>query len=108
MLEKFGDCPALRKITECCIDPVRYGCENPTMTSKADNKKRILLPSARPGDVFEIQDHGDGRFTLVRLARPEPKAPMTRAQCLKAIASSPLRPKMDWGKLKKLTRELQP
>jgi len=75
------------------------------MTSRADSKKRIVLPAARPGDVFEIQDHGNGRYTLVRLLRPEPKAIMTRSQCLKAISMSPLRPKMDWEKLKKLTRE---
>jgi len=75
------------------------------MTTRADSKKRIVLPAARPGDVFEVQDHGDGRFTLVRLVRPEPKARLTREQCLKAIAASPLHPKMDWATLRRLTRE---
>jgi len=93
------------KIAECYINGFAMEGDNPTMTSRADSKKRIVLPAAKPGDVFEIQDHGNGRFTVVRLVRPEPKTPMTRVQCLKAIASSPLRPKMDWQELKKLTRE---
>lgn len=76
------------------------------MTAKADSKKRVVLPKARPGDVFDVQDHGDGRFTLVLLARPEPKARLTKAQCLKAIAAAPLHPKMDWATLRRLTREL--
>ncbi len=75
------------------------------MTTKADSKKRVVLPSAAPGDVFEIQDHGDGHFTLVRLARPQPAARLTRAQCLKAISAAPLYPKMSWETLRKLTRE---
>jgi hypothetical protein len=80
--------------------------DNPTMTTKADSKKRIVLPTASPGDVFDIHDHGDGRLTLVRLARPEPKARLSRTQCLKAIADAPLHPKMDWAELRRLTREL--
>ena len=79
--------------------------DNPTMTTRADSKKRIVLPAASPGDVFDIQNHGDGRFTLVRLARPEPKARLTRTQCLQAIAAAPLHPKMDWATLRRLTRE---
>ncbi len=87
------------------IDPIVYEWDNPTITTRADNKKRIVLPAARPGDVFEVQDHGDGRFTLVRLVQPEPKARLTRERCLKAIAASPLRPKFDWATLRRLTRE---
>jgi hypothetical protein len=66
----------------------------------------IVLPAANPGDVFDIQDHGNGRYTLVRLARPEPKARLTRIQCPKAIAAAPLHPKMDWARLRGLTRKL--
>jgi len=75
------------------------------MTTKADSKKRIVLPAASPGDMFDIQDHGDGRITLVRLVRPRPQARLTRTQCLRAIAAAPLHPKMDWETLRKLTRE---
>jgi len=74
------------------------------MTTKADRKKRVVLPEARPGDVFDVQRKGEGQFLLVRLAPPKAKTRMTRARCLRAIAASPLRPKMDWEALKALTR----
>jgi hypothetical protein len=75
------------------------------MTTKADSKRRIVLPPARPGDVFEIQDHGGGRFTLIRLERPEPNVGFSRSQCLRAMDAAPLRPRMDWPALRKVTRE---
>ena len=89
---------------------IRFDAEHskwdyPTMTTTADSKKRIVLPVAKPGDVFDIQRHGDGRFVLLRLARPEPEARMTRAQCRRAIDAAPLRPMMDWATLRELTRE---
>jgi hypothetical protein len=75
------------------------------MVSILDSKKRIVLPIANPGDVFDIQRQGDGHFVLLRLARPEPKVRLTRDECLQAIESSPLHPKMDWTALRELTRE---
>ncbi len=75
------------------------------MTTKADAKKRVVLPAAKPGDVFDIEDHGDGRFTLVRLAHPVEKPRLTRKQCLRAIADAPLHLNMDWETLRELTRE---
>ncbi len=75
------------------------------MTTTADSKKRIVLPAATPGDVFDIQRQGEGFYMLVRLARPEPQTRLTRTQCLKAISATPLRPTMDWETLRRLTRE---
>jgi hypothetical protein len=37
------------------------------MTVTADNKRRVVLPSAKPGDLFDIQISGEGRLTLTRL-----------------------------------------
>ena len=79
--------------------------DNPTMTTTADSKKRVVLPGAKPGDVFDVQRNGDGRFLLVRLERPAPAPRMSRAQCLRAIAAAPLDLKMDWETLRALTRE---
>lgn len=74
-------------------------------TSKADAKRRVVLPEARPGDVFEIQSQGEGRMLLVRLELPEPEPRMSMARSLKAIAAAPLRPKMSWEDLRAATRE---
>lgn len=69
------------------------------MTTTVDSKKRIVLPTAKPGDLFDVQRQDEGHFILVRLACPEPKARLTQAQCLLAIAAAPLHPKMDWETL---------
>ena len=74
-------------------------------TSTVDSKKRIVLPSGRPGDVFDIQEQADGRFLLVRLEKPKPAEPMSRETCLRAMRSAPLRPKMTWEELRELTRK---
>lgn len=75
------------------------------MTTRADSKKRIVLPRAKPGDVFDIQEQGDGRYVLVRLERPEPRRSMSREDCLRALDESPLRLGMGWAELRSLTRE---
>ena len=71
----------------------------------ADNKKRVVIPIARPGDVFDVQEQSEGRLLFVRLVKPKPKPRMSRAESLQAISTSPLRPKLSWNELRRLTRE---
>lgn len=73
--------------------------------STVDAKRRVVLPMAKPGDVFDIQGQGEGRLLLVRLERPEPGPRMSMGRCLEAIAAAPLRPKLTWGALKAVTRK---
>lgn len=73
--------------------------------STVDEKQRVVLPAAKPGDVFDIQSQGEGRLLLVRVERPTPEPGMSMESCLKAIAAAPLRPKMTWDSLKATTRE---
>jgi len=40
------------------------------MTVTADEKQRVTLPSARPGDKFELELSGDGKMVLTRLEPP--------------------------------------
>jgi hypothetical protein len=77
-------------------------------TSKTDAKRRVVLPAARPGDVFDIQDQGEGRMLLVRLEPPQPSTRMSLARSLEAIAAAPLRPKLSWDSLKVVTRGHDP
>jgi hypothetical protein len=74
-------------------------------TSTADAKRRVVLPAAKPGDVFDIRSQGEGRLLLVRLKAPEPGPRMSKARCLAAIAAAPLRTEMNWNSLKEMTRE---
>ncbi len=73
--------------------------------AKADAKRRVVLPAVKPGDVFDVQNHGDGRLVLVRLERPEPGPRMSKTRCLEAIAAAPLHTRLDWDSLKQITRE---
>jgi hypothetical protein len=41
--------------------------EIPTMTVVADNKKRVTLRLANPGDRFDVRVAGDGQFILTKL-----------------------------------------
>ena len=73
--------------------------------STADKKKRVVIPAASPGDVFDVHQEGEGRVLLVRLVRPQVRARMSRAECLRAMTAAPLRPGIEWNELRKLTRE---
>jgi hypothetical protein len=79
--------------------------DHPTVTIKADSKKRVVVPDALPGDVFAYEDHGNGHFHLVRLNMPDPPTRKTRAQVRKAIATSGLKFDMSWNELREMTRE---
>ena len=73
--------------------------------SIVDSKKRIVLQGGQPGDVFEIQQQAEGRFLLVRLAKPKRAVRMTKKASLEAMRKAPLRSTMTWDKLRRLTRE---
>lgn len=75
------------------------------MTTKADTKKRVVLAGAMPGEVYDVQAQGDGRYLLVRLRRPEPRTDVSREDCLRAMDDHPLRLAMTWEELQRLTRE---
>ena len=74
-------------------------------TSIADAKRRIVLPGATPGDVYDIQKVDESRFVLIKLQRPDPPRRKKKADVLRAISDSPLHPAMSWEELKKTTRE---
>ena len=41
--------------------------EIPPMTAVADNRKRVTIKSAKPGDRFDVQVTPDGKVTLTPL-----------------------------------------
>jgi len=75
------------------------------MTVTADNKRRVVMPGARPGDVFACEDEGNGHFLLVRLNKPAPPGGKTRADVRTAIKASKLKFDVTWNELRKMTRE---
>jgi hypothetical protein len=75
------------------------------MTIRADSKKRVGVPDARPGDVFACENQGSGHFHLARLNTPEPPKRKTRAAVRKALAASGLEFDLTWDELREMTRE---
>jgi hypothetical protein len=47
--------------------------EIPTMTVVTDNKKRVTLRLAKPGDRFDVQAASDGIYILTRLEPVQPR-----------------------------------
>src|SRR5438045_4042801 len=47
---------------------------NSRMTVTADDRKRVVLPAAEPGDRFDLQTSGEGTFILRRL-EPAQRSP---------------------------------
>src|SRR5712671_3178913 len=49
--------------------------DNPAVTVTSDDKKRVVLPSAKPGDRFDLQASEEGTFVLRRLEPVQSCAP---------------------------------
>ena len=72
---------------------------------RADIKRRVVIPGAKPGDIFDVQRQGDERFVLVRLHRANEVPGMSRKACLEAMDRSPLSTTLSWEQLRRITRE---
>ena len=73
--------------------------------ARADSKRRVVIPGAKPGDVFDIRQQADDQHVLVRLRPPEIPSRMSREACLEAMSRAPLHPTLSWEQLRRLTRE---
>ena len=74
-------------------------------TARADARKRVVIPTAHPGDIFDIQCQGDGRLLLVRLQGPPSRSRKSREERMAAIARNPIRLRLSWDEVRRLTRE---
>jgi hypothetical protein len=50
----------------------------PVITTKADDQKRVLVPHAKPGQVYAIEENAEGGFTLTAIKSAEPTHPQCR------------------------------
>ncbi len=48
------------------------------MTAIADSKHRVTLRQARPGDRFDVEILGEGKYVLTRLDPPKPRPSRVR------------------------------
>jgi hypothetical protein len=75
------------------------------MTITADNKKRVVIPWAKAGDVFACEQRDENHFSLARLNPPPPPKKKTKAQIRHAILHSKMKFDMTWEELREMTRE---
>ena len=75
------------------------------MTITADNKKRVVLPWVKPGDVFTCEQLDENHFSLARLQPPPPLKRRTRAEVRRALKNSKLKFDLTWDDLRGMTRE---
>jgi len=54
--------------------------DNPTVTVTADSKKRVLIPTAKPGDCFEITASVEGSILLTRMEPAEARPATVRVE----------------------------
>ena len=69
------------------------------MTAIADNKRRVTLRSAKPGEVFDVAMPEEGKYILTKLepARPKPnKVRLVRGKqgYLVAVSERPITQEM--------------
>ena len=55
------------------------------MKTEVDNHKRVVLPGAEPGDIYDVREEGEGCYLLTRLQRTTPKDKTSREDCLRAM-----------------------
>ncbi len=48
------------------------------ITTKADHRKRVVLPQAKPGQVYSVQANADGSVTLTEVQPLAPANPKCR------------------------------
>ncbi len=70
----------------------------------ADQKRRIVLPNAKPGEVYAVREVETGHLEL-SLMVPAPQKRKRRAEVDKLLATAALTPEMSWETLRQLTRE---
>jgi hypothetical protein len=73
-------------------------------TVTTDQKRRVVIPNAEPGEVYQVREIEPGHLELTKLV-PSPRKPRRSADVGKLLEGEALTPGMDWESLKQLTRE---
>jgi hypothetical protein len=69
-----------------------------------DNKRRLVLPGALPGETYAVREASPGHYEIAKVIPvPRPRPAPEELDALLATAS--LTPKMSWEELRSLTRE---
>ena len=70
-----------------------------------DDKRRLVLPGAVPGESYAISQGDDGHFHLIKIMLPPKKSKHTARKIDALLKSAALTPQMSAKTLRALTRE---
>ena len=70
-----------------------------------DDKRRLVLPGAVPGESYAISQGDDGHFHLIKIMLPAKKSKPTARKIDALLKSAALTPQMSAKTLRALTRE---
>lgn len=71
---------------------------------RVDSKKRVVLPDGNPGDWMVVEETATGTYMLKRVEIPESPR-KSKSAVKRAVREAPLKMRMEWEELRKLTRE---
>lgn len=73
-------------------------------TVTTDRKRRVVVPNAEPGEVYQVCEIEPGHLELTKLI-PAPRAPKRGEELKALLQQEALTPAMSWESLKETTRE---
>jgi hypothetical protein len=69
-----------------------------------DNKRRLTLPGACPGEAYSVREAAPGHYELAKVI-PAPRPKLNAEELDTLLALQPLTPQMSWNELRSITRE---
>ncbi len=69
-----------------------------------DQKRRIVLPNAEPGEVYSVRVVAPGHLELTRMI-PAPRQAKSADELRRILSEDALTPAISWDALKQQTRE---
>jgi hypothetical protein len=69
-----------------------------------DSKRRLVLPGAKPGEVYAVHELESGHYELAKVI-PAPSPKPSAAELDALFVSAPLTPATRWEELRSVTRE---
>ncbi len=80
------------------------GSSHQMKTVTTDRKRRVVVPNAEPGEVYQVREIEPGHLELTKLI-PAPRAAKRADELKKLLQQESLTPAMSWESLKETTRE---
>jgi hypothetical protein len=90
------------------LDTRHWKWDRPTMLkiTTTDQKRRIVLPGAKPGEVYAVRELAAGHMELSLMLPASKRKRRRRSEVEKLLNSAALSPQRSWNSLRKETREL--